>query len=202
MGALVALALAGALPGIQSVGLVGLPVFGSREDGYRHQAGRSWVHRLLMTVHHRSHPGCVAVAATARAWLPLASRLAPEYPAEVLPALFRHSPSCHAGALDNVVFAGLGPVLAGRPGLPRIVALHGSADAIAPVDPAARLARSAGWGFDTMHKAGHHLIYTHAGQVARWIERRVLRGDSGEEAQLRLASRRAGDFSRSPAPRS
>lgn len=182
MGALVALAAAARANRVRRLGLVGLPLFTSPADGYRHQASAGPARKAVLRVHRWSHPVCAIAGPTSAAWTPVAARFAPRYPRAALRALVDHSAAAHAGALDRVVFAGLGPTLAAKTTLP-VALLHGGSDSQAPIGPARELARTHGWIFDPVPGASHHVVYERPLTVARWIARRVLFG-GGDQSRI------------------
>ena len=170
MGAIVALALAAALPQLRGVGLLSLPVYRSRAEARRFVGGRGFVYRFFLLDDVLAH----AVACRlGRCTLPLwAGRVLAQYPAytrEVLAAASDHDLAAHQGALREILFKGHALRLAGEVRQP-VFAMHGSQDGAAPVGRARRLAQEHGWRWQELQGAAHELPLERPDTVAAWID--------------------------------
>ena len=180
MGGIVALALAARYGGMfERVGLTGLPVYGSREDGLRYLHRRSLKHRLFLHHDGVSHAGCRVIHATRRAWGPAAPFFAPRQPGAHAVAAFDHSREGHIDVLGAIVFAGLVEGLASQVREP-VVALHGGRDPSAPLDRVRELAGRHGWDLRVAPTGNHQLPIERPGLVARWTRTNLL-GDGHVE---------------------
>jgi len=174
MGGIVALALAGALPGrFESVGVVGLPVFHGRADGVDCLRQRGPAVRAFLLRDRVAHVACRLLHPLRDAWLPVASLAVPRRPVRILAATFDHDRDSHVGGLDQIVFAGLVEDLALTVGTP-VAALHGGADETAPPARVRQLSTARGWDFRLAPTASHQLIFERPRLVARWLRERVL----------------------------
>lgn len=174
MGGIVALALANRLPGaFRGVGVIGLPVYGSRADGLAYIQQRGFAYRILLRSDRLAHAGCVTMHRLKPLWMPMAPLVARRHTPALLESLFDHSEGSHVLSLEDVVFAGQAERLAGETDLP-IAALHGTADRSAPIDRVEVLAARHGWRLTVVRGAGHQVIVTQPRRTAAWIRRDVL----------------------------
>jgi pimeloyl-ACP methyl ester carboxylesterase len=173
MGAIIALELAAADPArFERVGLVGLPVYTSREDGVafiRQRVG----HRLFLKRDAAAHVGCGVLSRTHRIWWPAVRYMMPRQPRAHIFAAFDHAVAGHGSALNNIVFAGRVPGLAARVTTP-VVALHGGRDRSARLDRVRELAALHGWELCTAPTASHQAPVVRPRLVARWVREHLL----------------------------
>ncbi|MCC7365882.1 MAG: alpha/beta hydrolase [Dehalococcoidia bacterium] len=173
MGGIIALALAGQLPGqFERIGVAGLPVYGSREEGLQHLYQR-WRYRVFLRADGVMHVGCELLHRTSRAWAPFAPLVVSRRPRKVLVGAFDHCRASHAGGLDQIVFAGHTEELANRLDVP-VAAIHGGKDGAAPPGPAEELAARHGWDFTLIPNHGHQAVIVQPRRVARWVREKVL----------------------------
>ena len=181
MGAIVALALAAAMPGAFSrVGVVGLPVYNDRADGMSFLRARP-VHHAFLRRDVLSHAGCVAMHHSRSVWLPFSPLVLPRQPRSVLNSTFDHCRQSHVGSLESIVFAGRVPELVSRIETP-VVALHGARDRSAPLDRVRRLAEEAGWDLTLAPRCGHQVVVERPRLVARWVRERLISVPTPESA--------------------
>ncbi len=175
MGSIVALALAGAMPGaFQRVGLAGLPVFRNREDGrdmVRRHRGR--VVTTFLAHPEAAHVACLVLDRTRPVWLPTARRMRPGEPDSVLGPKFDHCRAGHVGALSGIVFCGRVEQLAREVPVP-VVALHGDMDQTASLHRAQVVAGANGWDFEVVPGANHELVIEQPEVTARWVCERLF----------------------------
>ncbi|GAB4329716.1 MAG: hypothetical protein Kow0010_14340 [Dehalococcoidia bacterium] len=182
MGGIVALALANRFPEVfRGIGVVGLPVYGSREEALAYIQQRGLAYRILLRSDRLAHAGCVTMHRLKPLWLPVAPLVARRHTPALLSSLFDHSEGSHVFGLEDVVFAGRAEQLADRTALP-VAALHGTADRSAPLPPVEELARQHGWDLTVVRGAGHQVIVTQPRRTAAWIRRAVLPLDGASRA--------------------
>ena len=174
MGALVALALARRHPGrFTRIGLAGLPVYETVEEGVRYIGSRSSTRSQYMRNPGEGHYFCRAAHTLRHLWAPVVTPFIPGYPLPMVRDMFDHSEAAHRGGMVDIVFAGHAPRLAA--GLETPVALiHGDGDRVAPLDPVVALARERGWSLRIARGAAHELVFAQPGGLARWVRERLL----------------------------
>jgi pimeloyl-ACP methyl ester carboxylesterase len=174
MGALVALALDGAMPGVFArTGLIGLPHFRDAADGAAHQARRGLTFGLFLRSHGLAHYFCEAMHPLRFAWQPLGRLIVPRQPRETFSSMFDHSRSGHVGGLEEIVFANHVERLACEAAGP-VAVLHGDRDRAAPLDRVREIAVAHGWDLRVARGAGHQVVVERPALVARWLEECVL----------------------------
>ncbi len=174
MGAILALELARRHPGrFARVGLSGLPVFATIEEGRRFIGAKSRTRARYLRDPAGGHAFCGPLQRTRYLWATAARRLRAGYPLPVLLDLFDHSAAAHRGGLERIVFAGHVPDLAALARTP-VAVLHGDADGVAPVAPVAALARAHGWAMRIAGGAAHEVIFARPRGVARWVREHLL----------------------------
>jgi len=174
MGALIALQLANRHPGrFKRVGLAGLPVYDTVEEGLRFIGSNSITRDRYMRNPGKGHLFCRPVHSLRYLWAPFAHLLKPDYPLPMIVDMFDHSPAAHGGGMAEIVFGGHVPQL--TEGLETPIALiHGDADRVTPLDPVVELTREHGWPLRIAHGAGHELIFAQPRGTARWVRERLL----------------------------
>lgn len=187
MGALIALQLANRHPGrFKRVGLAGLPVYDTIEEGLRFIGARSITRDRYMRNPARGHLFCRPVHSLRYLWAPFAHLLKPDYPLPMIVDMFDHTPAAHGGGMAEIVFGGHVPRL--TEGLETPIALiHGDADRVTPLEPVIELAGKRGWPLRIAHGAGHELTFAQPRGMARWVRERLL-APVEVEAQLEAAA--------------
>ena len=174
MGALVALQVASRHPGrFKRVGLAGLPVYDTVEEGLQFIGSRSSTRSSYMRNPGKGHAFCRPVNALRHLWAPVASLLLPSYPLPMVRGMFDHSEAAHRGGMVEIVFGGHVPRLAAALETP-VTLIHGTADRVTRLDPVIDLARERGWPLRIAHDAGHELIFAQPRGTARWVRERLL----------------------------
>ena len=173
MGSLVALELARRSPDrFRRVGIVGLPVFATIEEGVGYVGGNSRTRRFFLR-HPRGHdPLCGRMHRTRYLWAGMARLAAGGYPLSVTIDTFNHSHGAHHGG-QSIIFGDHAPRLAAAVDAP-VTLLHGDADRQAPFGAAAAIAGERGWPLQVAGGAGHSVIVRRPGDVARWVRERLL----------------------------
>lgn len=174
MGALVALEVASRHPGrFRRVGIAGLPVFDTIDEGLRYIGARSSSRNQYMRNPGNGHRFCGPVHSLRYLWAPVAHLLKPGYPLPMVRSMFDHSAAAHRGGMEDIVFGGHAPRLAATVDAP-VSLLHGDRDRVTPLGPVAALARERGWALRIAHGAGHELTFASARGTARWVRERLL----------------------------
>ncbi len=174
MGALVALQVAIRHPGrFRRVGLAGLPIFNTLDDGLRFTGVNSRVRDRFLRHPERGHIICGPLHALRHLWAPILHLARPQDPLPMLLRMFNHSEAAHRGGLQNVVFAGHAPTLAARVSMP-VTLFHGDRDRVTAIDPVLALARERGWPLRIGHGVGHEVIFAQPQGVARWVRERLV----------------------------
>jgi len=175
MGAIVALALACAMPGaFKRVGVVGFPLFRDIEDGramVRRNRGR--VISTFLEHPRAAHVACLVLDRTQPLWLPAARRIRPGEPDVVLSPKFHHCRAGHIGGQAEIVFYGKVEQLAREVPVP-VVALHGDRDRTASLQRARAIAGANGWDFQVVPGANHELVIELPEVSARWVRERLF----------------------------
>ena len=174
MGALIALQLANRHPGrFKRVGLAGLPVYDTVEEGLRFIGSNSITRDRYMRNPGSGHLFCRPVHSLRYLWAPFAHLLKPDYPLPMIVDMFDHSPAAHGGGMAEIVFGGHVPRLTEGLATP-IALIHGDADRVTPLEPVIELTREHGWPLRIAHGAGHELIFAQPRGTARWVRERLL----------------------------
>lgn len=174
MGALVTLALARRHPGrFKRVGLAGLPVYETVEEGIRYIGSRSSTRSQYMRNPGEGHYFCRVANTLRHLWAPVVSLFLPTYPLPMVRDMFGHTEAAHRGGMIDIVFGGHAPRLAAGLATP-VALIHGDTDRVTPLDPVIELARERGWSLRIAHGAAHELIFAQPGGVARWVRERLL----------------------------
>ena len=174
MGSLVALELARRWPDrFARVGIVGLPVFATPEEGIGYVGGHSRTRNFFLR-RPRGHEGfCPWMHRARLLWGPaMASFMSGGYPRSVMLDTFNHSAAAHHGG-QGIIFGGHAPRLAAAVDAP-VTLLHGDADRQAPFEAAAAIARERGWPLRVAEGARHGVIVSDPPGVARWVRERLL----------------------------
>ncbi len=107
MGGILALALARReLPGVEAIGVIGLPVYGSPAEGRYLLGQRGFGVRSFLRWHRVSHCACIVASQTHRTWQGWATRRWPYQPRGVVRAVVDHRLAAHSQALDRIIFGG------------------------------------------------------------------------------------------------
>ncbi len=174
MGALIALQLANRHPGrFKRIGLAGLPVYDTVEEGLRFIGSNSITRDRYMRNPGNGHLFCRPVHSLRYLWAPFAHLLKPDYPLPMIVDMFDHSPAAHGGGMAEIVFGGHVPRLTEALETP-IALIHGDADRVTPLEPVIELAHERGWPLRIAHGAGHELIFAQPRGTARWVRERLL----------------------------
>ncbi|MCS7293916.1 MAG: alpha/beta hydrolase [Chloroflexota bacterium] len=171
MGAVVALALARHFPEVAPrVGVIGLPVYRSREEARRFVGRRGLVYRFFLWNDAAAHAVCCELGRrTLPLWAPAVERRFPQYDREVLASAFAHDAETHRQALERLVFGcRLEEWAADVPAA--VAALHGTADGAAPLGRARALAQRLGWRWEEVPGASHEVPLEQPALTARWVE--------------------------------
>lgn len=176
MGGIVALALARLAPELAPrVGVIGLPVYRTREEARRFVGRRGVVYRFFLWNDRLAHLACCELGRrTLPLWMGAVVRRYPYYDREVLASAFAHDALTHREALERLVFGAEVERLAPEVRAP-VAALHGTADGAAPVGRARALAARLGWQWQEVPGASHEVILEQPALTARWIEELVAR---------------------------
>ncbi len=182
MGALVALGVASRHPGrFKRVGLAGLPVYDTIEEGLRYIGSRSISRDRYMRNPGSGHFFCRPVHSLRYLWGPFAHLAKPDYPLPMIIDMFNHSSEAHRGGMEDIVFSGHARRLAPEMGTP-VALIHGDADRVTPLEPVVELARERGWPLRIAHGAGHELTFAQPRGMARWVRERLLAPIEAEAA--------------------
>lgn len=174
MGGIVALALAARLPGrFERVGVAGLPVYATREEGIAHLRQRGRLRVALLNRHGFTHSGCVAVHRTRRLWMPVARRISWRHAGTMASGAFDHTRESHGEALETIIFAGHVEGLAAQVTAP-VEALHGGRDGAAPVGAVREVAARYGWRLKVAPTGHHQLCVSRPGLTAEWVRTHLL----------------------------
>ena len=174
MGALLALELAGRHPGrFQRVGLAGLPVFATLEEGRHFIGSRSRARKQYMSSPSEGHAWCGPIHRLRYLWAPVAWILLSGRPFPMLLDTFDHSQEAHRGGIEDIVFNGDAPRLAGQVEAP-VTLFHGDRDGVAPFERAVALAGERGWPVRVARGAAHEVIFAQPRGTARWVRERLL----------------------------
>ena len=174
MGAILALELARRYPGrFARVGVVGLPIFVSGDEGLRFIGRRGGVYERFLRNADEGHASCVRLHRLRYLWAPPLRLVGRGIPLSVLLSMFDHAPAAHAGGLANIVFNDLVPALGERVTTP-IALLHGDADRTAPLESVRSFASERGWPLRIARGGAHQLIFEQPRGVARWVRERLL----------------------------
>tara|TARA_Y100000588_G_scaffold145801_1_gene159627 strand:+ start:3911 stop:4714 length:804 start_codon:yes stop_codon:yes gene_type:complete len=181
MGALVALELAHRYPErFKRIGLVGLPVFESIDEGLRFIGDRSTLRGWWIRNFDKGHIICGPGNFLRYLWAPVVNRMFPSHPLPMLLQMFNHTSDAHRGGIEEIVFAGQARRLALGVATP-VVLLHGDLDGVTPLDSATKLAREQNWDLRVANGSGHSITYTEPEAVAQWVRERLLLTVDGAE---------------------
>ena len=174
MGALLALGVAARHPGrFTRVGLAGLPVFDTLDEGLRYIGPRSASRNGYMRSAGKGHLICGPAHFLRYLWGPVTHLFKPDYPLPMILDMFNHTPEAHRGGMEDIVFSGHARRMA--PAITTPVSLiHGDTDRVTPLDPVVELAREHGWDLRIAHGAGHELTFARPRGTARWVRERLL----------------------------
>lgn len=176
MGGVLALALAGREgAGVRSIGVIGLPVYGSPAEGRAYLGQRGRAIRAVLRWHTLTHAGCVTASRTHRVWQEWARRRWPYQPRGVLRAVVDHRAAAHGDALDRIIWAGHVDRLAAANRLP-VAALHGEGDRAAPLPAVRAAAEHWGWQLTVERDANHQVLLERPRFTADWIRAHVMAG--------------------------
>lgn len=174
MGGIIALGLGARRPGrFRSIGVIGLPVYGSRAEGVARIGRRGLRWRGVFLSDRATHAGCVLASHTVPLWEWCVRLRYPKLSHEVLATVFDHRAAAHGPALNAIVFGGLVDELAARQTAP-VSAFHGGNDTAAPVEPVEAVAERFGWDLFVEAGGNHQVIVERPQLVAAWIRSRVL----------------------------
>ena len=174
MGALLALGVARRHPGrFARVGLAGLPVFDTIDEGLRFIGARSASRDGYMRNPGKGHLMCGPAHFLRYLWAPLTHLLKPDYPLPMILEMFHHTPDAHRGGMEDIVFSGHARRLAPEITTP-VALIHGDMDRVTPLEPVVDLSRERGWSLRIAHGAGHELTFARPVGTARWVRERLL----------------------------
>ena len=180
LGALLALAWAARAPGIAGAVLVGLPVYPSPDAARRRLARLSLLNRLTFTSRPLAWTACTLMCCTRPLCRLLAPLLLPALPAAVARDGVLHTWRSLSGTLDHCVFAATLDQVRRQAAPVPVLLVHGSADAIAPVDNVRALARSLPHArLQEMPDGSHDLPQSHPDQLAGLVRAFVAEVGAG-----------------------
>lgn len=175
MGSIVALALAGAMPGaFKRVGVAGFPLFRDYADACNIvRRNRGLFVSTFLQHPEAAHVACLILNRTRPIWLPAARRMRPGEPDSVLAPKFHHRRAGHIGAQAGIVFCGRAEQLAREAPVP-VIALHGDCDRTASLHRARLIAAASGWDLQVVPGANHEVVVEKPEVAARWIRERLF----------------------------
>jgi pimeloyl-ACP methyl ester carboxylesterase len=169
MGCLLALAFADRFPErVTKLALLALPYFQSETEARATIQQTSWFNRWLALDNPLAHTACALMCRMRPTMMLLAPLLSPDVPAVVARDALRHTWTSYSRTLRNVIFRA-------RPQewlrtIPQpILIVQGTDDQIAPITSVRRGIASLANVRLIALAAGHRLIFTHSGVIAREI---------------------------------